>query len=315
MERPKYGEIACQHVGKEPGKICKNNSYWFIPGEPERYLCGVHSRGKLLAERQELEKPTVAQKNELRAERVAAERADIERARAENVEYGLRGNVVLTRLLMMRAPERLRGHLIVFPNRKAAVYGGESLHLPQLSPMNLGPVEHGQPDLPPAQNIENFHQGSKVFAEEAENGEPTQLFHENRLAFYLDPVPHRHKYKGKEKNKNIPLYFAWVDKSGILHKLSYVESRQFYCTFYERLVTSTDNYTELRRMIDEGTNVQLCGYDAHPIVSQNGESLADAITRAYLDASVPFGHERVLYAMLMLQPEEYSWRHHKKFDF
>ena len=30
----------------------------------------------------------------------------------------------------------------------------------------MGPIVHQQPDLPPSQNLENFHQGNKVFSTE-----------------------------------------------------------------------------------------------------------------------------------------------------
>lgn len=56
-----------------------------------------------------------------------------------------------------------------------------------------------------------------------------------------------------------------------------------------------------------------CGYDAHEIP----EATVDAIEKAYLDPSVPFGHERVLFAMLALRdtPEEYPWRKYKTLEF
>jgi hypothetical protein len=105
----------------------------------------------------------------------------------------------------MKEPEHHKGFLKVFPNFKHQGrkdgYGCKSL-----SPMYLGPVHHGQPGLPAAENIENFHQGSKCFEEETdEEGNPSEVYVENRLKFYKDPIPHRHKYHGKEKNKNTPL--------------------------------------------------------------------------------------------------------------
>jgi len=171
---------------------------------------------------------------------------------------------------------------------------------------------HGQPGLPLALNIENFHQGSKCFREETlpDSDDPSPLYYENRLRFYGDAVPHRHKYKGDGANKNAPLYFVWVDRDGKDHRLTYVESRQFYCTFYERLAGVQQDYAKLRDMIAGGTDVCICGYDAAPLGP--GETIADA----YLDASKPFGHERVLYAMLTVaDPELLPWRQHKTFDF
>lgn len=163
-----------------------------------------------------------------------------------------------------------------------------------------------------AKNIENFHQGSKCFAIECDDTtkEPNELFFKNRLSFYQDEKPHRHKYKGKdEKNKNIPLYFVWMDKDEKMHKLSYVESRQFYCNFYERLAKKTKDFATLKKMHKEGTNLQICGYDGRPLEVED-------IEKEYLDPSKPFGHELVLYSLLMLDDEnEYPWRKHKTFSF
>ena len=181
----------------------------------------------------------------------------------------------------------------------------------KLSPKFLGPVEHGQPGLPPAQNVENFHQGSKCFPEEIdpETDDPGPLYYENRLRFYNDAEPHRHKYFGTDdpKNKNIPRFFVWVDKSGTEHRLDYVQSRQFYCEFYARLASAQPDYAELVHKLDAGYNLCLCGFDAIPL--EQGET----IESAYLDPSNPFGHERVLYTMLT--SEQWIWRKYKTFEF
>jgi hypothetical protein len=142
-------------------------------------------------------------------------------------------------------------------------------------------------------------------------GKPGPLYYENRKNFYTDPVPHRHKYIGTDpRNKNIPKFFVWVDRDGKEHHLTYVESRQFYCTFYDRLARVQPAYARLCRMIDRGTNVEICGYDAHPLAKD------ETIEDAYLDPTKPFGHERVLYAMLVTADEnELPWRKHKTFDF
>ncbi len=140
-----------------------------------------------------------------------------------------------------------------------------------------------------------------------ENGNPSELYVKNRLAFYLDPVPHRHKYVGTETNKNIPKFFVWRDKEGKEHRLTYVESRQFYCNFYERLAPLQDDFKKLVQMLDNGTNLQIIGYDAFP--------LTGTLEEAYLDPSKPFGHELCLYALLTAKPEEYPWRKYKTFDF
>lgn len=154
----------------------------------------------------------------------------------------------------------------------------------------------------------------QVFAQECDGeGNPSQLYVKNRLRFYQDPVPHRHKYKGRDAsgNKNIPLYFLWVDRDGSEHRLSYIESRQFYCTFYERLASQEPDLARLLELMKEGTNLQICGYDAQPLPP------GQTVEEAYLDPSTPFGHERVLYTMLLYHdhPEQFPWRIHKTFEF
>jgi len=217
-----------------------------------------------------------------------------------------RGKVELHRLRGLYAKNPFRdGYITVFPNfgnksGKKRVDG--ALSMGDLSPKTIGPVEHGQPGLPVAQNIENFHQGSKRFPDQTE-----EQFVETRLEMYKDPVPHRHNPFAKRvpgKNRNIPRYFAWVDKSGKEHQLSYVQSRQFYCHFLERAVKETKDFKELQDKLANGYNLLLCGWDAEPMKRSAEEE--------YLNPETPFGHERVLYCMLK---EEYPWRKHKSFEY
>jgi hypothetical protein len=98
-----------------------------------------------------------------------------------------------------------------------------------------------------------------------------------------------------------------VDKDKKEHRLNYIQSRQFYCTFYERLASVEPDFTKLQQLKDTGTNLQIIGYDAHPIVG--------IVEDAYLDPSAPFGHELVLYTMLTEEPANWPWRKHKTFDF
>jgi hypothetical protein len=176
--------------------------------------------------------------------------------------------------------------------------------------MSLGPVNHGQPGVVMAQNIENFHQGSKCFQEEVDDqGQPSPIYYLNRDNFYQDSIPHRHKYTGQDqKNKNIPLFFVWIDQDQVEHHLSYVESRQFYCTFYERLASQQPDFAYLQKLIKDGTNLQICGYDGRPIGHRS-------IEEEYLDSSKPFGHELVLATMLTHSPNDYPWRKWKTFNF
>jgi hypothetical protein len=206
------------------------------------------------------------------------------------------GKIILSQMKMMKKIEYQDGFLPVFPNRKHQ-NRKDGFGCSSLSPMKLGPVNHKQPGLPPAQNIENLFQGSKVYPQEMEGDEPSPLFYENRLKFYEDEEPHRHKFPG-----NIPSFFLWVSPTGEELRLTYIESRQVYCQFYEKLASEKEDFRKLVQMKEEGMNLMICGYDARPLQVEDVE-------KEYLDPNQPFGHEKVLFCMLIgVQP----W---KKFTF
>src|SRR5205085_6463306 len=154
---------------------------------------------------------------------------------------------------------------------------GMGLVRPSLSPMSIGPIDHGQPGLPPSLNLENFHQGNKKFP-----CETVEQFLETRLALYQSPFPQRHKFKGVG---NIPEFSVWIDKNGVQWQIDYITSRQFYCNFYERFVSIHQDFQELRSLLEQGYDLVICGPDAH--------SMND-VNEAYLNPVNPFGHERVL---------------------
>ena len=291
---PYYGEFPCQ---AEQG--CQNNAAWDQKG---RFLCGVHAKR---ADRQALPRRSPQEAIALRTLKEDEHRLSVEANSKANRDQMRKGKVSLHRMRMMHNVPLVSGVLNVFPNIKHQSRS-DGFGCMRLSPMHLGPVEHGQPGLPPALNIENFHQGSKCFPAETNpvSNDPTELFYQNRLSFYTDSVPHRHKFK-----KVIPCYFIWVDKDNKEHKLSYIESRQFYCNFYERLAAREQDFAKLCTFINEGTDICICGYDAAPL--KPGESTEEA----YLDPSRPFGHERVLFTMLSTEPNTWPWRKHKTFDF
>lgn len=298
-----YGDIICQNKTR----ACKNKAYYILDGN---YLCGVHSRK---GDRLQLPKRTKQDQNKIKMELINNRNEIIAKHSQDNVKNGKKGSVVMTKMYMMKEPEYIEGYLSVFPNYKHQnrVDGYGCM---KLSPKYLGPVKHGQPNLPDSLNLENFHQFSKCFKEEVdEKNNPTELYYENRLRGYLDPKPHRHKYKGNDKNKNIPLYFIWVDNNNKEHRLNYIESRQFYCNFYERLASVEADYIKLKNMIDNGYNLNITGYDANKI--DDSVNLVESIEKEYLDPKKPFGHEKVLYTMLLLNPIYYPWRKYKTFDF
>ena len=278
-----YGEANCIAF-KRSGKPCTNKAYY------RGGLCGVHSTDKIALSKNPDAKTVHSQLLVDREKLVAS-------AVAANKLLKKSGSIILSKLRMMREPDQFDGYLKVFPNFN---HGGrkDGVGMSSLSPKSIGPVLHGQPGLPPAMNLENLHQGSKVFPQELDSlGNPTDLFRTRRLEMYNDKIPWRHKFQKYAdlvppgKNKNIPLFSVWVYPDYTEVHLSYFESRQIYCCLYEKYVEVDPGFKRLKCTIADGYNIQICGYDAYPITM----SLEDH----YLDTSKPFGHELVLYCMLI----------------
>ncbi len=295
---PIYGEINCQK------ESCKNKAYWDCNSE---YLCGVHSRK--YKDRIELIKDK-NKKEEILNLKLIREKEECEEASRLNKLNDKKGDVVCTKLRMMHNPDDIKGYIKVFPNFK---HGNrrDGLGMPSLSPKSIGPVYHNQPCLPPSKKLENFHQGNKVFSSEVDNdGEPMEVFFKTRLEMYNSDIPLRHKLTSG--GKNVPLYSIWTDSDFIEHKISYFTSRQFYCHFYERELLkkgtkANEDYTYLLNLIDNGFNLQIIGYDGYQVTTD--------IEKCYLDCSRPFGHELVLYTMLVYKEDVWPWRKYKTFDF
>jgi hypothetical protein len=260
---------------KASGAACTKRAYFQVDGSG--LLCGQHSR-KYLSRRVPLPK-------------VRPPPFDLD-AHYDRVVQLSKGEVRLQRMQMMKAVEQHPLFLCIFPNFKHD-HRRDGYGFSALSPMKLGPVHHGQPGFPPAMNLENFWQGSKRFPSESE-----EEFHQNKIAWFTNPVPMRHKCKGVK-----PLYWSWVDAEGVEHRLDYIPSRKFYCWFYEKLAMQTTEWRVVSHDLAH-LNRMICGYDGWPI-----EPTKEAIHAAYNDPTHPFGHERVLFAMLVLKrKEDYPWR-------
>ena len=89
--------------------------------------------------------------------------------------------------------------------------------------------------------------------------------------------------------------------------MTYLECRYMYCREYQRLVVQESEFSTLRKMIEqEGCNVQLIGYDAYDVGQKTPYE-------CYLDTSRPFGHELVLYTLLVeSDPEQYPWNRYRR---
>lgn len=289
-----WGENTCEK--------CSNKAYYAVG---DHWYCGVHSRNL---------KRTELRKNPNAAERTAA----ILKQREEIVEAAMfrnrqlpRGCGALTvaKLRMMREPPHVDGVRNVFPNNKHQERK-DGFGCASLSPMRLGPVKHGQPSVPDALTIENYHQFNKVFEREVTRDKEDlataivkSSFFTARDAAYRDPVPHRHKFpneKGVGGNKNVPLFSLHVAPDGTPRRYTYLESRFFYCHQYELLAKQQKDFHDLSAMLKYGYNLQIVGYDGYPVTKP--------IMEHYLDTERPFGHEMVLYCLLSIpKPADYPW--------
>lgn len=305
MEKIYYGELSCQGV-KKSGDKCVNKAYYKFE---ETYLCGVHSNKD-----KRVKLPVNPNKKKLKETKDKTIITNAEFTSKINANTGKIGTIVMYKLKMMKSIDYLKGYLPVFPN---FLHGKrkDGFGCATLSPKSMGPVKVG--GLPQALNLENWWQFSKVYSNEVdENNRPLPKFYETRDHFYMDTTPHRHKedvvkIEYGEHNKNIPLYWLWVDKNGKEVKYNYVEARQFYCNIYERIALKNKEYLKLRQMVDGGMNIMICGYDAYSPKNYSAQELE----RCYLDSSRPFGHELVLLSLLILKSEDYPWRKYKTEDF
>lgn len=293
-----FGEQICQAF-KSNGEKCDKKAY-FIRNDNMAILCGIHSKS---INRSKLPKNPMA--DIIRNQQLVKHFETCNEVAAKNKSEGKLGTVKCGKMKMFGTPELVFGFTNIFPNYK---HGGrtDGIGSPSLSPKSIGPIEHGQPGLPKALNLENFHQGNKVFPDEVnENGEPLLEFYKVQKKMYNDPEPHRHKQSSG--GKNVPLFSVWRDKDGIEHKIDYFTSRQFYCNYYERSVCKNPDFAKLKRLIKRGYNLMILGYDGYDVNLP--------IEEHYLDISRPFGHELVLYTMLTHDESSYPWRKWKTFDF
>lgn len=295
-----WGQEFCQ-ANKANGDKCQNGAYYKLDN---MLLCGVHSGGKKKDKRVEL--PHHPDEAKMKEKERVDHSLGCDKIASTNKENNKKGSVILYKMKMMKNVGFMEGFINIFPNFKHGSRN-DGLGLPSLSPKSIGPILHNQPDLPISLNLENFHQGNKVFPQEVdEKGQVKEEFFKTQKEMYEDDIPHRHKETSG--GNNVPLYSLWKDKEGLLHQISYFESRQFYCVYYERATIENLDFKKLKKMIEDGYNLRICGYDAYPVYKNN-------IEECYCDVSRPFGHELVLYTMLTYTEENWPWRKYKTFDF
>lgn len=302
-----YGEIDCQAIyksGAKKGQQCVNKAYYRT--NEDKYLCGVHCK-KCNGVNNSIMLPKNPDHEQLKLNGYEELKGLAKNMAQNNYNSGIKGDVICTKMLMMKNPFNKPGYLMIFPNFKHK-NRKDGIGLPSLSPKSIGPINHKMPNLPPAKNLENYHQFAKVFSCEVdEDGNPDKNYIRRRIEGYQDDIPHRHKFPREQINSinssnniNIPLYSIYYDFNGNEHRYNYIQSRYFYCHWYEKLVSKSSDFNKLKKYIEEGYNLQIVGYDAYHITK--------SLYEHYLDDSIPFGHELVLYTMLTIKrEEEYPW--------
>ncbi len=146
-----YGETLCDN------DECENWAYF---EQDDECLCGKHSQK---TERDKMDENP--QKKKLIKEYYESMKKKVELLSKKNKG---KGKIIVKKMKMFEKTlytEGMRtakcdpyksGYLKVYPNFKHASKK-DGFGCNTLSPMYLGPVHHGQPNLPVAKNIENFH--------------------------------------------------------------------------------------------------------------------------------------------------------------
>jgi hypothetical protein len=213
--------------------------------------------------------------------------------------------VKCTTLYMRQHPKAAPYRVPVLPNRMRHSRHSFGIHIPSLSPMNIGPVHHGQPGLPPASCLENLHQGNKVWPDEIDpqTGNPGKTFFKTQKDIYTCETPMRHK---RDRSAGRPRYSVWILGDGTLKRHPWVESRYHYCRIYAESIFNSSEFRGLVDMVRAGIPIEIFGFDARLVDCSSAASWYET----YVDPERPFGHELVLACMLCaeLNPEiVYPW--------
>lgn len=326
----------CTSLLKTTGKPCGKPAYYIEPNKDKNEdrskwteVCGRHVKNKDSKTRN----PHMVKNGRGKIERkedIDLHKKTIEEAKLLNMKEKRTGDISCVKLRMFSKMPVKTGYLNVYPNEKHA-NKQDGLGMPALSPKKLGPIE-----IPNSKEIsltlEGYHQFNKVYPHELDSkGNLTKEFLETRKVGYGLKSPLRHKF-GKTKaehlkflrskgakikvdaNVNIPLFSAIQEENGTFVKYTYLQSRYWYCTWYQVLAKKTKEYQTLVDLLKSGTNLQICGYDGFELSEgdrkdrkdrkdqkdqkNEGDRMSKFFLEAYQDESRPFGHEIVLICLL-----------------
>jgi len=211
-------------------------------------------------------------------------------AQGQNKSCGLRGSVRCGRSWRGQKLEEMphRGDSIsIFVSKGKGQFGNAFSPFCMDVPVDMmkWATADGKPDgkpLPLPQKLELVWQAAKKAV-----GESWEAYFSRRERIYSGRTPKR---RYLERGTAIEGACFGSAEHGLIQ---YVPSRVFYCNAYERTVASSSEFNVLKELVDAGFNFVLLGPDGHPVETSQG-----AVAEAYADASLQFGHERVLLAML-----------------
>eukprot|EP00298_Acanthocystis_sp_HF-20_P011626 c19484_g1_i1.p1 GENE.c19484_g1_i1~~c19484_g1_i1.p1 ORF type:complete len:302 (+),score=108.98 c19484_g1_i1:143-1048(+) len=142
--------------------------------------------------------------------------------------------------------------------------------------------------LLPNRPLELVWQSAKITPDEIDkNGKVKSSFFERRKKIFKEG-----KVKRRYLDKSQTIAGALFGGEGQT-VVQWVPSRIFYCTSYDTSVQKKKEFKLLENLVENGFNILLLGPDGFPI----GPNEED-IKLAYESTAHPFGHERVLLALL-----------------
>ncbi|MBO5716357.1 MAG: hypothetical protein J6S23_08220 [Clostridia bacterium] len=144
-----------------------------------------------------------------------------------------------------------------------------------LSPFYLGPAVG--PDGARASTVETLFQCGKVYPCHDDTGTPNEKFFEWRDQMYgkeigeLSKEELRHPQRSLGYEASDCLYFPWYDeKIGKYIPLDYVTSRKkVYIPNYARLVSQTETFKQLKKLVNEGEKIALADFDCYNYYSRS----------------------------------------------
>lgn len=245
-------------------------------------------------------------------EKLRFHKKSIEQSFLMNKNKNRRGVIMIRKLRNLKKPPLILGFANIYPNynyihnHNNINDPNDEFYYPSLSPKMIGPIYHNMPNLPRAINLENFWQFSKVWNFELDIStkmkELQPYYLKKRIEGYLTEKCIGSKYTRKElKELNVsyePECAIYYNKYGQPIKYNYIQSRYFYCYYYQKMVIQNKDFNCLKEKLQNGYNFIIYGSnDYNPNIDYY---------KIYIDHSKPFKHEIILYILLNeSDPEKY----------